>query len=102
MRSEWSRLLREQASESGVWMQYEYELFLRELGARVKKLRSERGYAHRQMIAQFGFHLNQLQRIESGKPVSVQTLLKLCATFDLKLEELVLDLGIPKQQEDVD
>ena len=75
-------------------MQYEYERFLRELGTRVKKLRTDRGLTHRQMISQHGFHLNQLHRIESGQPVSVQTLLRLCAAFDLTLEELVQGLAI--------
>ena len=74
-------------------MQYEYEGFLRELGARVKKLRLERGFTHRQMISLYGFHLNQLHRIESGEPIAVQTLLKLCSAFDLTLEELVRGLG---------
>lgn len=74
-------------------MQYDYERFLRELGARVKKLRSERALTHRQMITQHGFHLNQLHRIESGDPISVQTLLKLCAAFDVTLEQLVQELG---------
>lgn len=74
-------------------MQYEYEGFLRELGSHVKRLRTDRGLTHRQMISEHGFHLNQLHRIESGQPVSVQTLLKLCAAFDLRLDELVKDLG---------
>ena len=75
-------------------MQYEYEQFLKELGGRVKQLRTQRGLTHRQMIIQHGFHLNQLHRIESGEPINVQTLLKLCAAFDLKLDELVRDLGL--------
>ncbi len=75
-------------------MQYEYESFLRELGLRVRQLRTDRGLTHRQMISEHGFHLNQLHRIEGGEPVSVQTLLRLCAAFDLKLEELVRDLGV--------
>ena len=81
-------------------MQYEYESFLRELGAHVKKLRTVRGLTHRQMISQHGFHLNQLHRIENGQPVSVQTLLKLCAAFDLKLDELVRGLGLRQTPQD--
>ena len=75
-------------------MQYDYESFLRELGARVKKLRLDRGLTHRQMISVHGFHLNQLHRIESGEPVSVQTMLKLCSAFDLTLDQLVDGLGV--------
>ena len=74
-------------------MQYEYERFLQELGQRVRKLRIDRQLTHRQMITEHGFHLNQLHRIESGEPVSVQTLLKLCSAFDVKLWELVAGLG---------
>jgi transcriptional regulator with XRE-family HTH domain len=74
-------------------MQYDYERFLVELGARVKQLRKERKLSHRRMVTDFGFHLGQLAKIESGGSVSAQTLLKLCAAFDLKLEDLVRGLG---------
>ena len=74
-------------------MQYEYERYLQELGARVRKLRTGRKLTHRQMIAEHGFHLNQLHRIEKGEPVSVQTLLRLCSAFDLKMAELLDGLG---------
>jgi DNA-binding Xre family transcriptional regulator len=73
-------------------MQYDYGTFLTGLGCRVKELRIKRGLPHRVMISEYGFHLNQLHRIESGQGVSVQTLLKLCAAFDLRIEELLRDL----------
>ena len=82
-------------------MQYDYESFLQELGARVKKLRLDRALTHRQMISVHGFHLNQLHRIESGEPVSVQTLLKLCSAFELTLNELVEGLGMQSRGSDV-
>ncbi len=74
-------------------MQYEYERFLAELGARVKQLRKERGLTHRRMISEFGFHLGQLARIEKGEGVNAHTLLKLCAALDVTLEDLVRGLG---------
>jgi transcriptional regulator with XRE-family HTH domain len=74
-------------------MQYEYERFLGELGARVKLLRKERKLSHRRMVADFGFHLGQLAKIENGSAVSTPTLLKLCAAFDMTLEDLVRGLG---------
>jgi transcriptional regulator with XRE-family HTH domain len=74
-------------------MQYDYELFLIELGTRVKQLRKDRKLSHRRMVTDFGFHLGQLAKIENGGAVSAQTLLKLCAAFDMRLEELVRDLG---------
>lgn len=73
-------------------MQYDYDAFLVDLGRRVKELRTQRGLSHRAMISEHGFHLNQLHRIESGNGVSVQTLLKLCAAFDLRIEDLLRDL----------
>jgi DNA-binding Xre family transcriptional regulator len=73
-------------------MQYDYDTFLAGLGCRVKELRTNRGLSHRVMIIEHGFHLNQLHRIESGKGVSVQTLLKLCGAFDLRIEDLMRDL----------
>jgi DNA-binding Xre family transcriptional regulator len=74
-------------------MQYDYERFLAELGARVKQLRKERGLTHRCMISDFGFHLGQLARIEKGEGINAQTLLKLCAALDVTLEDLVRGLG---------
>ena len=74
-------------------MQYDYGRFLVELGARVKQLRKDRGLSHRRMIADFGFHLGQLAKIENGGAVNAQTLLKLCAAFDLTLEDLVRGVG---------
>lgn len=75
-------------------MQYDYEAFVRALGARVKDLRKARGLTHRQMVAEYDFHLNQLHRIEKGEPVSVQTLLKLCHAFNLTMDELVKGLAL--------
>jgi transcriptional regulator with XRE-family HTH domain len=74
-------------------MQYDYERFLAELGKRVKQLRKERNLTHRRMITDFGFHLGQLARIEKGEGVNALTLLKLCAAFDITLEQLVQGLG---------
>jgi transcriptional regulator with XRE-family HTH domain len=80
-------------------MQYDYERFLAELGARVKQLRKERKLTHRRMVTDFDFHLGQLAKIENGIGVSMQTMLKLCVAFDMPLEEFVRGLGqdkIPK------
>ncbi len=74
-------------------MRYDYERFLAELGSRVKELRKERKLSHRRMVTDFGFHLGQLAKIENGGGVSAQTMLKLCAAFDMTLEQLVSGLG---------
>ncbi len=74
-------------------MEYDYARFLIELGVRVKSLRKERKLSHRRMIADFGFHLGQLAKIEKGGAVSTQTLLKLCAAFDMTIEQLLDGIG---------
>ena len=40
-----------------------------------------------------GFSLRHWQMIEAGRPVTVVTLLRVCDTFDVSLEELVVDLS---------
>ena len=75
-------------------MRYDYDRFLKELGARVKELRKERGFTHRSLITDYGFHLKHLTRIESGEGVSVPTLLRLAEVFDLPIQTLISDLGV--------
>lgn len=78
-------------------MRYQYENFLLELGAKLRKMRTDQGWTLRQMIVEHGFHLAQWQGFEKGKGISVPTLLRLCEIFNLTLEELVAGLG---RQED--
>lgn len=70
-------------------MKYDYKEFCEAFGARVKRLRQERGLTHRRMIVDFDFHINQVSRIEAGEGVSMQTMLKLCAALDMTVEELM-------------
>ena len=74
-------------------MRYSYEDFLRELGAKLRQMRLDRGWTLRRMIVEYGFHLAQWQGFEKGKGMSVPTLLRLCELFDLSLEELIGGLG---------
>ncbi len=74
-------------------MRYSYEAFLIELGHRLKQLRREHGFSLRDMVADHDFHFTQWQSFEKGKGISVQTLLKLCEVFEMRLEELVRDIG---------
>jgi transcriptional regulator with XRE-family HTH domain len=74
-------------------MRYSYEAFLIELGQRLKQLRKDRGLSLRDMVADHNFHFTQWQSFEKGRGISVQTLLRLCEVFDLRLDELVRDIG---------
>lgn len=74
-------------------LRYDYLQFSKDLGKRVRELRKERGILLRSFVADHGFHLNQLQRVEAGEGVSVQTLLKLAEVFQMPLDQLVAGLG---------
>lgn len=68
--------------------------FLR-LGRRVRELRTERGNSQEDMISH-GFSARHWQQIEAGRPITVSTLLRICAIFEISIEGLVrgLDKGI--------
>jgi len=70
------------------------EFFLR-LGIRVRELRRKRGYSQEDMMS-YGFAARHWQQIESGRPITVSTLLRICAVFRTSVERLVrgLDRGI--------
>lgn len=74
-------------------LRYDYLQFSKDLGKRVRELRKERGILLRSFVQDHGFHLNQLQRVEAGKGVSVQTLLRLAEVFQVPLGKLVDGLG---------
>jgi DNA-binding XRE family transcriptional regulator len=68
--------------------------FLR-LGRRVRELRKENGYSQEDMIA-YGFSARHWQQIEAGRPITVSTLLRICAIFTISADRLIegLDKGI--------
>jgi transcriptional regulator with XRE-family HTH domain len=70
------------------------EFFLR-LGERIRTLRRQHGHSQEDMMA-FGFSARHWQQIEAGRPITVSTLLRICAVFKMPLEQLVrgLDRGI--------
>ena len=74
-------------------MRYTYESFLKELGARLKKMRQERGWTLRMMVVEHKFHVTHWQSFENGKAISVPSLLRVCEVFDVSLEDLVRGLG---------
>jgi transcriptional regulator with XRE-family HTH domain len=71
--------------------------FFRSLGMRVRQLRKERGHSQEDMIS-YGFSARHWQQIEMGRPITVSTLLRICAVLGITVERLVrgLDRGIYK------
>lgn len=69
--------------------------FFFRLGRRVRELRRERGHSQEDMISH-GFSARHWQQIEAGRPITVSTLLRICAVFETSVEVLVrgLDRGI--------
>ena len=70
------------------------KFFLR-LGSRVRKLRRKNGHSQEDMIS-YGFSARHWQQIEGGRPITVSTLLRICAVFETPVERIVrgLDRGI--------
>ncbi len=75
-------------------MHYSYDLWLEELGARIKQLRKGRGWTLRDMVVQHGFHLTHWQGFERGKKgISVPSLMRVAELFDMTLCQLLEGLG---------
>jgi transcriptional regulator with XRE-family HTH domain len=74
------------------------QIFFGRLGRRIRELRRMHGHSQEDMIA-FGFSARHWQQIEAGRPITVSTLLRICAVFKTSLERLVrgLDEGIYKE-----
>jgi len=70
----------------------QYAKFFKELGRRVRELREKAGYTQANMES-FGFSVRHWQQVESGRPVTMTTLLRVCQVFKIKLDDLVQGLG---------
>lgn len=72
--------------------------FFRQLGQRVKELRVKHGYTQEDMIS-FGFSARHWQQIEAGRPITLNTLLRICGVFSTPMERVVkgLDKGFYKR-----
>jgi transcriptional regulator with XRE-family HTH domain len=72
-----------------------HERFFLRLGKRIRKLRKKRGFSQEDMIS-YGFSARHWQQIEAGRPITVSTLLRVCAVFGATIDRLVrgLDRGI--------
>lgn len=69
--------------------------FFFRFGNRVRELRRKRRHSQEDMIS-YGFSARHWQQIEAGRPITVSTLLRICAIFETSAERLVrgLDKGI--------
>lgn len=67
------------------------EKFFRALGRRIRALRKRAKYTQEDMIS-FGFSARHWQQIEAGRPITVRTLLRICDTFHVRLNRLVVGL----------
>jgi transcriptional regulator with XRE-family HTH domain len=73
------------------------EKFFLRLGIRIRELRKLHGYSQEDMISH-NFSARHWQQVEAGRPITVSTLLRICATLGTSIERLVrgLDRGIYK------
>jgi DNA-binding XRE family transcriptional regulator len=69
-----------------------YARLFRALGHRIRSYRTERQLSQEDMIS-YGFSVRHWQMIESGRPVTVFTLLRICEAFNLTLEQLCAGLS---------
>ena len=69
--------------------------FFLSLGKRIRVLREKRGHSQEDMIY-YGFSARHWQQIEAGRPITVSTLLRICAVFETSIDVLVrgLDEGM--------
>jgi DNA-binding Xre family transcriptional regulator len=69
-----------------------YSRFFRALGHRVRSYRMERKLTQEDMIS-YGFSVRHWQMVESGRPITLFTLLRICEAFDVAPEQLVEGLA---------
>jgi transcriptional regulator with XRE-family HTH domain len=71
------------------------ERFFLRLGKRIRQLREKHGQSQEDMIY-YGFSARHWQQIEAGRPITVSTLLRICAVFETPIDRLVrgLDRGV--------
>jgi transcriptional regulator with XRE-family HTH domain len=76
----------------------ESKVFFRRLGARVRQIRKGRGWSIDDMEVR-GLRAKHWQQLETGRPITVETLLRICQALDVTLAFLVADLdaGIYKE-----
>jgi transcriptional regulator with XRE-family HTH domain len=69
-----------------------YARFFKALGHRIRTYRTERKLTQEDMIS-YGFSLRHWQMIESGRPFTIFTLLRVSEAFEIPLEQIVSGLS---------
>lgn len=68
----------------------ELELYLKELGKRIEKLRKEKGMSQNELARRLGTKNNQIRRIEKGLAnCTVATLWKVAEALEVEFGELL-------------
>lgn len=70
----------------------EYKFFFKLLGVRVRHLRLTQGWTQEQM-SEFGFSLRHYQQIEFGRPINLETALRLADAFTVDIARLFRGLS---------
>ena len=65
------------------------ELFLKEVGQRIRTRRNELGISLRELGEDLGMDKGNTQKIESGKNITLKTLLRVAVFLDIKPSELL-------------
>jgi transcriptional regulator with XRE-family HTH domain len=78
--------------------QPQYELFFKELGARLKAHRRKLGFSQEDMLS-YGFSTRHWQQIEAGRPITMTTLLRVCDVFEATPKALLKGLYKPQPLE---
>ena len=69
-----------------------YARFFRALGHRIREHRTARKLSQEDMIS-YGYSVRHWQMIESGRPSTLFTLLRICETFEVTPEQLMAGLA---------
>lgn len=71
--------------------------FFKKLGARIRELRQNAGCSQEDMISH-GYSVRYWQKVESGKPITLRTLYRICHLFSAPMSDIVRDIDdIPKR-----
>ena len=70
-------------------MEVDYKGFCKALGAHIKELRHQRGWSNRDMLMVHGVNDSQWRKYERGGGLTVESLLRVAALFDLSIAQLL-------------
>lgn len=67
------------------------ERFFKRLGSKLRKMRTDRRLSQEDMIL-FGFSGKHWQQLETGRPITMKTILRICEALETNLSTLLTDL----------